>query len=229
MRASDLEAAFATLPPAWAAVLPGWTSEKRRAVCDAVAAVSGDRAIAPEDPFRALRLVDPAAVRVVVIGQDPYPTAGHADGLAFSAGRGRPRSLARVFDLLAEARPGFVPPEVWSLDEWARRGVLLLNPVLTVEVGRSASHLHCGWQALTHEIATHLSGRLSPPVFLLWGAKARAFWDEAKAPGSSATVLTTRHPSHDFDRSFMAGGNHFSATAHLVDWWSIGSVGPSVL
>ena len=85
MRASELEAAFATLPPAWDAVLPGWTNEKRRAVCDAVLAASGDKAIAPEDPFRALRLVDPAAVRVVVIGQDPYPTAGHADGLAFSA------------------------------------------------------------------------------------------------------------------------------------------------
>jgi uracil-DNA glycosylase len=223
VRAGDLEAAFATLPPAWAAVLPGWTEEKRRAVCGAVRAVSGDKAIAPDDPFRALRLVDPAAVRVVVIGQDPYPTAGHADGLAFSAGRGRPRSLARAFELLAEARPGFVPPEVWSLDEWARRGALLLNPVLTVEVGRSASHLQCGWQALTLEIVTYLSDGPSPPMFLLWGAKARVFWEEARAPGSTAIVLTTRHPSYDFDRSFMAEGNHFSATAHLVDWWAIGS------
>ena len=223
MRASELEAAFATLPAAWAAVLPGWTSAKRRDVCDAVLATSGDKAIAPEDPFRALRLVDPAAVRVVVIGQDPYPTAGHADGLAFSAGRGRPRSLARVFELLAEARPGFVAPDVWALDEWARRGVLLLNPVLTVEVGRSSSHLRCGWQALTLDIVKHLSSRALPPVFLLWGTKARAFWEEAKAPGSMAAILTTRHPSYDFDRSFMAEGNHFEATAHLVDWWAIGS------
>ncbi len=223
MRASELEAAFATLPPAWDAVLPGWTNEKRRAVCDAVLAASGDKAIAPEDPFRALRLVDPAAVRVVVIGQDPYPTAGHADGLAFSAGRGRPRSLARVFELLAEARPDFVPPDIWTLDDWARRGVLLLNPVLTVEVGRSASHMRCGWQALTQEIVNHLSSRASPPVFLLWGTKARAFWDESKAPGSIAAILTTRHPSYDLDRSFMAEGNHFDATAHLVDWWAIGS------
>jgi uracil-DNA glycosylase len=223
VRAGDLDAAFATLPEAWAGVLPGWTDEKRRAVCDAVLAISGDKTIAPDDPFRALRLVEPAAVKVVVIGQDPYPTAGHADGLAFSAGRGRPRSLARVFELLAETRPGFVPPEVWSLDDWARRGVLLLNPVLTVEVGRSASHLQCGWQALTHEIVAHLSGRPSSPVFLLWGAKARAFWEVARAPGSTATVLTTRHPSYDFERSFMAEGNHFSATAHLVDWWAIGS------
>jgi uracil-DNA glycosylase len=73
--------------------------------------VSGDRPIAPPDPFRALRLVAPDAVKVVVFGQDPYPTAGHADGLAFSAGRGKPRSLARIFEVLARDRPGFVAPE----------------------------------------------------------------------------------------------------------------------
>jgi uracil-DNA glycosylase len=229
VNAGDLEAAFATLPPAWAAVLPGWTSEKRRAVCDAVRAASGDKAVAPEDPFRALRLVDPAAVRVVVIGQDPYPTAGHADGMAFSAGRGRPRSLARVFEVLAEVRPDFVPPAVWSLDDWARRGALLLNPVLTVEVGRSASHMNVGWQALTQQIVKYLSSQTSPPVFMLWGGKARAFWEEAKAPGSIATTLSTRHPSYDFDRSFMAEGNQFSATSHLVDWWAIGSAPRGVL
>jgi uracil-DNA glycosylase len=222
VKAGDLAAALATLPPAWAAVLQGWTEDRLRAVQDAVVAVSGDRPIAPDDPLRALRVVDPEAVRVVVIGQDPYPTAGHADGLAFSAGRGKPRSLARVFELLAEARPGFVPPDIWALDAWARRGVLLLNPVMTVEVGRSGSHLDCGWQALTREIVQYLSRKPSPPVFLLWGAKARAFWAEAKAPGSFATVLTTRHPSYDFDRSFMSEGNHFGATAHLIDWWEIG-------
>ena len=223
MKASDLDAAFQTLPASWTAALPGWTSEKRRAVSAAVAAASGDRPIAPSDPFRALRLVDPVAVQVVVIGQDPYPTAGHADGLAFSAGRGRPRSLARVFEVLSASRPGFAPPEAWSLDDWARRGVLLLNPVLSVEVGRSASHLQCGWQALTSEIVHLLSRRVPPPVFLLWGAKARAFWATASSPDSRATVLTTRHPSYDFDRSFMAAGSHFEATAHLVDWWAIGS------
>lgn len=229
MKASDLGAALATLPPAWAAVLPGWTPARLRAVQEAVAGVSGDRPIAPEDPLRALRLVEPEAVKVVVIGQDPYPTAGHADGLAFSAAHGRPRSLARVFDLLAEARPGFVAPVSGSLDVWARQGVLLLNPVLTVEVGRTGSHLTCGWQALTLEIVNCLSGRASPPVFLLWGAKAKAFWAEARAPESRAPVLMTRHPSYDFDRSFMAEGNHFDATSHLVDWWTIGQFTCGVL
>ena len=75
---------------------------------------------------------------------------------------------------------------------------------------------------LTREIVNYLSRRDSTPVFLLWGSKARAFWEDAKWSESSATVLTTRHPSYDFDRSFMAEGNHFEATAHLVDWWAIG-------
>jgi uracil-DNA glycosylase len=221
VRASEL-AERSTLPPAWAAVLPGWTAERLHAVQDAVVAASGDAPIAPEDPLRALRLVDPDAVKVVVLGQDPYPTAGHADGLAFSAGRGRPRSLARIFELLAEARPGFAPPATWSLERWARQGVLLLNPALTVEVGRSGSHLGCGWQALTREIISTLCLRDSPPVFLLWGTKARDFWASARPEGCRASVLTTRHPSYDFDRAFMAEGNHFAATAHLIDWWEIG-------
>jgi uracil-DNA glycosylase len=229
VKASELGAALASLPPAWAAVLPGWTPERLRAVQDAVVAASGDAPIAPDDPLRALRLVAPEAVKVVVIGQDPYPTAGHADGLAFSAGKGRPRSLARIFERLAEAKPGFTPPETWSLEGWARRGVLLLNPVLTVEVGRSGSHLSCGWQALTHEIVAYLAAREAPPVFLLWGTKARAFWEGARPVECRALALTTRHPSYDFDRSFMAEGNHFAATAHLVDWWGIGSTPGSML
>ena len=229
MNAGDLAAAFATLPPAWAAVLPSWTPERLAAVRDCIAAVSGDRPIAPDDPFRALRLVAPGVTKVVVIGQDPYPTAGHADGLAFSAARGRPRSLARVFEVLAADRPGFAPPAVWSLDAWAEAGVLLLNPVMTVEVGRVASHMDCGWQALTSEIVRVLSERPQPPVFLLWGSKARTFWAASVAGDNAAMVLSTRHPSHDFDRTFMADGSHFEATAHLVDWWAIGQSDDAVL
>ena len=221
MKAADLDAAFASLPPAWLAVLPGWTRDKLDAVRRGVEAVSGDRPIAPDDPFRALRLVAPDDVKVVVIGQDPYPTAGHADGLAFSAGKGRPRSLARVFEVLAGDRPkAFRAPEVWKLDDWAARGVLLLNPVLTVEVGRSASHMECGWQALTLEIVKVLSRRNDPPVFFLWGSKAQAFF--ASAASGRARTLVTRHPSYDLQRAFMAEGSHFESTADLVDWWGIG-------
>ena len=230
MTADDLPGVLATLPAGWAAALPGWTPALCAAVVDNVRRVSGDRPIAPPDPLRALRLVAPDEVRVVVFGQDPYPTAGHADGLAFSAGRGRPRSLARIFEVLARDRPGFEPPRDWSLDGWARQGVLLLNPVLTVEIGRAGSHEDCGWQALTCQIVEALCKRSAPPVFLLWGAKAQSFFAGALPAGCAPGVLTTRHPSYDFQRRFMAApDSHFLATQDLVDWWSIDGKTPPVL
>ncbi|MBS0448155.1 MAG: uracil-DNA glycosylase [Proteobacteria bacterium] len=221
MTAGDLPAAFDTLPPAWREVLPGWTPALQAEVCRRVAAASGDRPIAPADPFRALRLVPPDAVKVVVFGQDPYPTAGHADGLAFSAGSGRPRSLVRIFEVLAADRPGFRPPATWRLDDWARRGVLLLNPALTVEVARAGSHLNCGWQVLTSQIVEYLCRRADPPVFLLWGGKAADFFARACPAGCAPRVLATRHPSYDIRREFMADASHFAATQGLVDWWAI--------
>ncbi len=230
MTADDLPAAFASLPAAWAAQLPGWTPKLRDAVVASVRRVSGDRPIAPPDPFRALRLVEPDAVKVVVFGQDPYPTAGHADGLAFSAGRGKPRSLARIFEVLARDRAGFAAPDAWSLDGWARQGVLLLNPVLTVEIGRAGSHEACGWQALTCQIVQRLCLRREPPVFLLWGSKAQSFFAGAVPAGAAPRVLTTRHPSYDFQRRFMeAPGSHFLATQDLVDWWALGGDATRVL
>jgi uracil-DNA glycosylase len=221
MTADDLPAAFDALPAAWRAVLPGWTDGLQNEVCRRVKAVSGDRPIAPPDPFRALRLVAPADVKVVVFGQDPYPTAGHADGLAFSAGAGKPRSLARIFEILAADQPGFAPPPAWNLDAWASRGVLLLNPALTVEVGNAGSHLKCGWQALTSQIVKHLCGQENPPTFLLWGGKAVDFFARACPAGARPRVLTTRHPSYDIRREFMSEGSHFIATRELVDWWAI--------
>ncbi len=220
MTALDLPAAFDTLPPAWADVLPGWTPALRADVCRRVAEASGSRPIGPPDPFRALRLVAPGEVKVVVFGQDPYPTAGHADGLAFSAGQGRPRSLGRIFEVLAQDRPGFVPPAVWKLDPWAAQGVLLLNPALTVEIGAAGSHLKVGWQVLTIQIVEYLCRRSAPPIFMLWGSKAQGFFAKAKT-AALPRVLADRHPSYDIRREFMKRGSHFVATQDVVDWWAI--------
>ena len=223
MTPDELPAAFAFLPEAWARALPGWTPERCQAVVQRVQAVSANRPIAPDDPFRALRLTPPQDVKVVVFGQDPYPTAGHADGLAFSAQSGKPASLRRIFAVLAADRPGFKPPQRWVLDDWARQGALLLNPTLTVEVGRIGSHLDCGWQALTSQIAHYLHEREDPPAFLLWGSKAQAFFDQAiRAPRPEVPVWRSRHPSNDFYKLFMAEGSHFMATADRIDWWALG-------
>jgi uracil-DNA glycosylase len=220
--ADDLAACFDTLPAAWSEVLEGWTPTLRQQIVERVKQVSADRPIAPEDPFRALRFAAPNAVKVVVFGQDPYPTAGHADGMAFSAGRGKPRSLARIFEVLKQDRPDFELPVDWRLDRWAQQGVLLLNPTLTVEVGKAGSHLNCGWHALTSRIVQALCGQISPPVFMLWGGKAQSFFAEARPAGANPRVLTARHPSYDFNKDFMRDGSHFMATRNLVDWWDLG-------
>jgi uracil-DNA glycosylase len=221
MTADDLPAAFDSLPAAWADALPGWSGAARDEVIRRVRQASGARPIGPPDPFRALRFGAPADVKVVVFGQDPYPKPGHADGLAFSAGQGRPASLRRVFQVLAADRPGFQPPALWALDGWARQGVLLLNPTLSIEVGHIGSHLDCGWQALTSEIVEVLCRRDRPPVFFLWGSKAQQFYDQAAPVGTVAQVLRTRHPSNDMRREFMSEGSHFLQTQALVDWWSL--------
>ena len=219
MTADDLPGAFASLPAAWRAVLPGWTPAAEEAVTDAVRQVSAGRDITPADPFRALRLVPPDAVRVVVFGQDPYPKPGHADGLAFSAGHGKPHSLRRIFEVLAADRPGWQRPERWALDAWAKQGALLLNPVLTVETGQAGSHLNCGWQTLTSQIAQLLCARREPPAFLLWGKPANAFFDAACPMPGEVPIWRSRHPSHDIRKEFMARGSHFLATADRIDWW----------
>lgn len=222
MTADDLPAVFASLPAVWRDVLPKWTPALQDALVANVRRVSGARPIAPADPFRALRFGAPKEIKVVILGQDPYPRAGHADGLAFSAGQGKPHSLRRIFAVLQADRPDFVPPAVWALDAWARQGVLLLNPTLTVEVGAAGSHMGCGWRALTSRIVKALCGLAEPPVFLLWGKPANAFFDEHKPQMAAPQVLRSRHPSHDFNREFMADGSHFVATQERVDWWAIG-------
>ena len=223
MTADDLEAAFETLSPAWRQVLPGWTGAAQAALIAAIRTASAQREIAPGDPFRALRLVAPSAARVVVFGQDPYPGAGHADGLAFSAPTSARPSLRRVFDILEADRPGWKRPKSGRLDAWAQQGVLLLNPALTVEVGCINSHTQLGWQALTSQIVQALAARESPPTFLLWGSQAKAFFDAALPGNSRVTRLAARHPSNDYRREFMQGGSHFAATADQVDWWVLPS------
>jgi uracil-DNA glycosylase len=177
--------------------------------------------IFPANPLRALQATPLAQVRVVVVGQDPYPTAGHADGLAFSAMKGRPKSLARIAEVLAADRSGWKPPAHSRLDAWADQGVLLLNTALTVAKGQAGAHLDIGWHSLSSEVLKILASKQAVK-FMLWGSKAQDFaaaaWQGA-AP-SADRVLATRHPSYDFYKRFMAEGSHFAATAELVDWWA---------
>ncbi len=183
MTADDLPAAFATLPAAWREALPGWTPALCRQVCDSVKAVSADRPIAPDDPFRALRLVAPGAVKVVVFGQDPYPTAGHADGSGVF-GRCRKAALAGAnFRSAGTGSPGLRAAAGLETRRLGapRRAAAEPNP--DRRRGRAGSHQNCGWQALTSQIVEFLCRSGNPPVFLLWGSKAAGFFPRACPAG----------------------------------------------
>lgn len=166
-------AAFRASGSAWLALpfFAGSAADAVAARVDARIAAGAKVLPAPGDIFRALRETPLPAVRVVILGQDPYPTPGDANGLAFSyVGSGRLPASLRV--ILAEA--GSPRAAGGDLTHWARQGVLLLNSALTVEAGKAGAHLRYGWSALTDEAVAAVSGRAQPAVFLLWGAQARA-------------------------------------------------------
>ena len=145
--------------------------------------------------FNALKLTAPDDVRVVVLGQDPYPTPGDAHGLAFSVeGRNRklPMSLRTILEAI-EQDTGLVMPGHGDLSQWARNGVLLLNTVLTVEAGRPNAHKQLGWQQLAHDVLRLLDSRSVPVVFMLWGNQARA--TGIGLDRTKHCIVETVHPS----------------------------------
>nr|WP_232829322.1 uracil-DNA glycosylase [Tropicimonas sp. IMCC34043] len=158
--------------------------------------------------FAALSLTAPEAVRVVILGQDPYPTPGHAHGLAFSAEpqvRPLPRSLANIYAELTEDL-GAAPPN-GDLRFWAAQGVLLLNAVLTVPAGAAHGHKALGWQRLTMQMLQHLSS--APRAFLLWGREAQATAARA-VTGTDHLRIETAHPSPLSARRGFFGSRPFS-------------------
>ena len=142
------------------------------ALADFLAAERARTAVYPPvvDTFAALRLTPPDGVRAVILGQDPYHRPGQAHGLAFSVPEGvkPPPSLRNILIELGQSGAG---P---SLEPWARRGVLLLNTVLTVEAGVAGSHRGKGWEGFTDEIIRVVDANPGPIVFLLWGRVAQA-------------------------------------------------------
>lgn len=147
---------------------------------------------APEAIFRALELTPRPAARVVILGQDPYPTPGRATGLAFGFPPGlAPRDSLR--NILREVADDIGHrPASGDLSPWARQGVLLLNTVLTVPVGQANGHKGWGWEALAREVleATAADG---PRAFLLWGLPAQRL--AAGLPDRGHLVLASPHPS----------------------------------
>lgn len=169
-----------------------------------------------------------AKVRVLIVGQDPYPTPGHAVGLSFSVAgdvRPVPRSLANIYREL-ETDLGVAPAPHGDLSPWFDQGVLLLNRVLTVEPGNSASHRGKGWERITQTAIEALVARGGPLVAILWGRDAQSLIPILDAADPSVPYIASVHPSPlSASRGFF-GSRPFSRAnealvaqgAEPIDW-----------
>jgi uracil-DNA glycosylase len=225
---TPLPALLDGVPPDWRPVVAAWRiSPTGQALIDHVERRRAAGAVIyPADPLRALRLTPLAAVRVVILGQDPYHAPGQAEGLAFSVppGTGLPPSLRNIYTEL-QRDLGLAPPRSGHLGGWARQGVLLLNTSLTVEQGQPASHAGRGWEGLTDALIETVAAQPRRIAFLLWGAhaQAKAPLIERVAPGRHL-LLRANHPSPLSARrppTPFIGCGHFGslrAARIEVDW-----------
>ena len=149
-----------------------------------------------QDLFTAFSLTPPEAVRVVILGQDPYHEPGQAHGLAFSVRPGvkLPPSLINIYKE-RENDLGIPTSSDGCLIHWAQQGVFLLNTVLTVERGKANSHRDFGWQRFTDQVVDSLADLPQPVVFLLWGAQAQKKAASAAASPYPRLILQGPHPS----------------------------------
>ncbi|WP_341902059.1 uracil-DNA glycosylase [Fluviicola taffensis] len=134
-------------------------------------------------------------IKVVILGQDPYPTRGHAHGLCFSCDshvRPLPKSLQNIFKEL-EDDLGIPAPPNGDLNHWANQGVLLLNSILTVREGQPLSHANQGWEKFTDEVIQKINDELEGVIFVLWGSPAQA--KAARVDQNKHIVLKAPHPS----------------------------------
>ncbi|MEY3237506.1 MAG: hypothetical protein RI883_1607 [Bacteroidota bacterium] len=167
--------------------------------------------------FQALNLCPFDKVKVVILGQDPYPTIGHAHGLCFSVERDSrpfPKSLINIFKEI-ESDLGIGFPENGNLERWAEQGVLLLNAVLTVEEGKADSHSKVGWEQFTDAIIQELDEQTDGIVYILWGSKAQE--KANKVSSKKNLVLKSVHPSPLSSYRGFFGCKHFSqANEYLI-------------
>lgn len=154
-------------------------------------------------------------VKVLIVGQDPYPTRGHAVGLSFSVApdvRPVPRSLGNIFTEYTKDL-GFATPCSGDLTPWADQGVLLLNRVLTVQPGLAASHRRKGWESVTEQAIRALVARPEPLVAILWGRDAATL----KPMLGDTPIIESAHPSPlSASRGFF-GSRPFSRANELLD------------
>jgi len=202
--------------PSWAGVLSGQAATLARLGEFLREEIASGRGYLPAGEHVLRAFAQPLdAVRVLIVGQDPYPTPGHPVGLSFSVAADVapiPRSLANIYQELGTDL-GLPRPSTGDLSPWADRGVLLLNRVLTVGPGKPGSHRGRGWEDLTAAAIAGLVARGGPLVAILWGRDARNL---APALGDIPRIESA-HPSPLSAHSGFFGSRPFSrANAALV-------------
>lgn len=190
--------AFRQVAPGWRGLCDGFVgSDAGRALCAEVdRRIARGASVFPARPLRALSTLEPADVKVVILGQDPYHGPGEAEGLAFSVAAGVriPPSLRNIHQELASDL-GIVRPAHGSLARWVEQGVLLLNSSLSVEQDQAGSHARLGWWGFTDAVIAQVAADPAPKVFLLWGAHAQAKLGLINAGGPQHLCLCANHPS----------------------------------
>ncbi len=166
--------------------------------------------------FNAFEKCSFEATKVIILGQDPYPTIGHANGLCFSVDpslKKNPKSLINIFKELQEDVKRSILLS-GNLEPWAEQGVLLLNTALTVEEGKPGSHSHFGWELFTDAVIEMLSSNKEHLVFILWGAHAQS--KTRLIDGTKHLILTAPHPSPLAAYRGFFGSKPFSKTNHYL-------------
>lgn len=183
--------------------------------------VAGKRYCPPRaNIYDAFNLTPLETVKVVIIGQDPYPTPGHAIGLAFSVASGvmLPGSLRNIY-LEMSRDIGCYPPD-GNLTHWAKQGVLLLNTILTCDAGYSMSHQGIGWERLSLETIRAVINNTKNVAFICWGAKARDALTEAAERDSLEVgghlVFSSAHPSPRSAHTGFFGSSPFSTVNQFL-------------
>lgn len=178
--------------------------------------------------FRAFALTPLSSVKVVVLGQDPYPTRGQADGLAFSVRFGTrvPQSLERVFsNLEADRALNFSRPSGGDLSQWARQGVLMLNSALTVRENVAGSH-NDFWRSFTLRVLEVVNEKADPVVFLLWGDAANDLANAVPLDETRHKVIRSTHPRREMSSQYsrFADTRPFSETNQFLRMHGRGEV-----
>eukprot|EP00455_Lapot_gusevi_P017417 TRINITY_DN1928_c0_g1_i11.p1 TRINITY_DN1928_c0_g1~~TRINITY_DN1928_c0_g1_i11.p1 ORF type:complete len:252 (+),score=53.45 TRINITY_DN1928_c0_g1_i11:60-758(+) len=225
------------IPSDWRQILreefskPYFKELKKKLVAEAKA---GEQIFPPENLiFNALKTTPWDKCKVVILGQDPYHDDGQAQGLCFSVPRNirRPPSLLNIYKELEQDIDGFVIPKHGNLEQWAQRGVLLLNAGLTVRAHKANSHKTFGWHQFTDAIINQINQRKKNVVFILWGADAHKKGKNIdsrkhlvlKSPhpsGLSANKKTAEYPHGFFQNHHFSKTNTYLTEHGLepIDW-----------